>query len=402
MKKRLLSWLLVLTMVTSLIPSTLVTALAAELPSAQASSQAGKTKVETTLWPSDLNADITDFRVTGTIIPGDTLTVESGKTLIVHGNGTLSGSGRAQKDPFFIVEDGGHLVLDNVVVTLNQSDSGTVVVKKGGLLDLGYNDQKDRFAPSITGNTMATQTSSARNLVVADGATVRLNAKATKKIGIYYGNDLGAPFAIVQSGRYTLQDTDLSVAAIYSDHADYELSINYGDIYVLRKTPKVLFIDPGARATATINGIVGQGNYVFRANSGASALIANLRMAVQDTFRGVHSATIKNSINATVDYKEYQSLPGTDYKNGTYSFDDLNNIMQYDVIFINGAWGKLTADGRKKLIDYLNAGGCIYFQAEDTQAGFDGVRAATNVWMQDLGATGFAAMGMSPIFILLS
>lgn len=174
MKKRLLSWLLVLTMVTSLIPSTLVTtAFAAENPSAQASGQAGKTKVETTLWPSDLNADITDFRVTGTIIPGDTLTVESGKTLIVHGNGTLSGSGRAQKDPFFIVEDGGHLVLDNVVVTLNQSDSGTVVVKKGGLLDLGYNDQKDRFAPSITGNTMATQTSSARNLVVADGATVR-------------------------------------------------------------------------------------------------------------------------------------------------------------------------------------------------------------------------------------
>ena len=392
MKKRLLSWLLVLTMVISLIPSTLVTALAAELPSAQASSQAGKTKVETTLWPSDLNADITDFRVTGTIIPGDTLTVESGKTLIVHGNGTLSGSGRAQKDPFFIVEDGGHLVLDNVVVTLNQSDSGTVVVKKGGLLDLGYNDQKDRFAPSITGNTMATQTSSARNLVVADGATVRLNAEATKKIGIYYGNDLGAPFAIVQSGRYTLQDTDLSDAAIYSDHADYVLSINYGDIYVLRKTPKVLFIDPGARATETISGIVGQGSYVFRQNH-ASALISNLRVAVQDTFRGVHAATIKNPINATVDYKEYQSPPGTDYKNGTYSFDDINNIMQYDVIFVNGAWGNLTADGRKELIDYLNAGGCIYFQAEDTQAGFDGVRAATNVWMQHLGAADFAAMG---------
>lgn len=394
MKKRLLSWLLVLTMVTSLIPSTLVTtAFAADNTSAQASGQAGKTKVETTLWPSDLNADITDFRVTGTIIPGDTLTVKSGKTLIVHGSGTLSGSGRAQKDPFFIVEDGGHLVLDNVTVTLNQSDSGTVVVEKGGLLDLGYNDQKDRFAPGITGNTMATQTSSARNLVVADGATVRLNAEATKKIGIYYGNNLGAPFAIVQSGRYTLQDTDLSDAAIYSDHADYVLSINYGDIYVLRKTPKVLFIDPGARATATINGIVGQGNYVFRANSGASPLIANLQIAVQDTFRGIHSATIRNSINATVEYKEYQSLPGTDYKNGTYSFDDINNIMQYDVIFVNGAWGNLTADGRKKLIDYLNAGGCIYFQAEDTQAGFDGVRAATNAWMNNLGAADFAAMG---------
>lgn len=377
-------------MVTSLIPSTLVTALAADNTSAQASSQAGKTKVETTLWPSDLNADITDFRVTGTIIPGDTLTVKSGKTLIVHGSGTLSGAGRAQQTPFFIVEDGGHLVLDNVTVTLNKSDSGTVVVEKGGLLDLGYNDQKDRFAPGITGNT--TNTNAARNLVIAEGATVRLNAEATKKIGIYYNDDLGAPFAIIQSGRYTLQNTDLRDAAIYSDHTDYVLSINYGDIYVLRKTPKVLFIDPGARATETINGIVSQGSYVFR-NGHASSLIANLQIAVQDTFRGIHSATIRNSINATVEYKEYQSLPGTDYKNGTYSFDDINNIMQYDVIFVNGAWGNLTADGRKKLIDYLNAGGCIYFQAEDTQAGFNGVRAATNVWMQTLGATGFSALG---------
>ena len=154
MRKRLLSWLLVLTMVTSLIPSTLVTtAFAADDPSAQASSQAGKTKVETTFWPDNLNADITDFRVNGTIIPSDTLTVESGKTLIVHGSGTLSGSGRAQHTPFFIVEKGGHLVLDNVTITANAAAQGTVVVKKGGLLDLGYNDQKDRIAPGITGNT---------------------------------------------------------------------------------------------------------------------------------------------------------------------------------------------------------------------------------------------------------
>ena len=392
MKKRLLSWLLVLTMVTSLIPSTLVTtAFAADNTSAQASGQAGKTTVKVdNKWPGDMNADITDVLITGTTIPGPTLTVEKGKTLIVHGSGTLSGDGRRDGTPFFIVKDGGHLVLDNVTVTANSADAGTVVVEKGGLLDLGYNDQKDRVAPSITGNT--TTASAARNLVVADGATVRLNAEATKKIGIYYGNDLGAPFAIVQSGRYTLQDTDLGDAVIYSDHADYILSINYRDIYVTRKTPKVLFIDPGARATASIGGIVGQGSYVFRQGH-ASALISNLRVAVQDTFRGVHNATIRNPINATVDYKEYKSSPGTDYRNGTYSFDDLNNIMQYDAIFINGAWGKLTADGRKKLIDYLNAGGCIYFQAEDTQTGFDGVRAATNVWMQDLGATGFAAMG---------
>lgn len=389
MKKRLLSWLLVLTMVISLIPSTLVTALAAELPSAQASGQAGKTTVKLTNWPSDLSADITDVTVTGSIGPGQMLTVGSGKTLILHGSGFISGG--TVNQTLVTVEEGGHLVLDEVTIQNNKVGSdGAIYVKSGGLLDLGYNDQSSRHAPSITGNT--TTANAAKNLVIADGATVRLNAAATNKIGIYYGNDLGAPFAIVQSGRYTLQNTDLSDAAIYSDHADYVLSINYGDIYVLRKTPKVLLIDPGARATSTINGVVGQGSYVFRQGH-ASSLISNLRVAVQDTFNGTHNASIKNPISAIVDYKEYQSPEGTDYKNGTYSFDDINNIMQYDVILVNGAWGNLTADGQKKLIDYLNAGGCVYFQAEDTQAGFDGVRDATNVWMQDLGANEFAAMG---------
>ena len=393
MKKRFLSWLLVLTMVISLIPSTLVTALAAELPSVQAATSTnGKTTLKlTNTWPTDeqlAQNDIVDVSITSSVAPGAAVTVKDGQTLIFHGTGFLADSS-TDLTPL-VVESGGHLVLDELTIQNNGvASTGAVYVKSGGLLDLGYNDRSSRHAPSITGNTVNT---TARNLVIEDGATVRLNAEATKKIGVYYGNDLGAPFAIIQSGRYTLQDTDLSDAAIYSDHADYVLSINYGDIYVTRKTPKVLFIDPGARATASIGGIVNQGSYVFRPGH-ASALISNLRVAVQDTFKGVHNATIKNSINATVDYKEYESSSGTDYRNGTYSFDDLNNIMQYDAIFINGAWGKLTADGRKKLIDYLNAGGCIYFQAEDTQAGFNGVREATNVWMQDLGATGFVAMG---------
>ena len=236
MRKRLLSWLLVLTMVTSLIPSTLVTtAFAADDPSAQASSQAGKTKVETTLWPSDLNADITDFHVTGTIVPGNTLTVKSGKTLIVHGNGTLSGSSRAQQTPFFIVEDGGHLVLDNVTVTLNKSDSGTVVVQKGGLLDLGYNDQKDRVAPGITGNTMASSTGTAKNLVVSEGATVRLNATAQNAIGVTAVNADGSaysgkPISVIQGGRYsikgdqsTMENKETNVTA---DSATFTLNQN--------------------------------------------------------------------------------------------------------------------------------------------------------------------------------
>ena len=212
MRKRLLSWLLVLTMVTSLIPSTLVTtAFAADNTSAQASSQAGKTKLETTDWPDNLNADITDFRVNGTIIPADTLTVKSGKTLIVHGSGTLSGSGRQQQTPFFIVEKGGHLVLDNVTIAGNVSDQGTVVVKTGGLLDLGYNDQKDRHAPGITGNT--TISNVAKNLVVYDGATVRLNAAAEKKIGVtgVYADGsafIGTPISVIEGGRYSIKGDD--------------------------------------------------------------------------------------------------------------------------------------------------------------------------------------------------
>lgn len=390
MRKRFLSWLLVLTMIVSMIPSTLVSALAAELPSQQASSLAGKVVVNTDKWPDDLNADVTDYRVSGTQTPGNPLTVTSGHTLIVHGNGTLSGVSRVQTTPFFIVEDGGHLVLDNVTISGNKSDDGTVVVKQGGLVDLGYNDQMDRIAPSITGNT--TQAGAAKNLVIADDATVRLNAQVKQPIGIYYSGDLGAPFAIVESGRYTLVDADVSTSTISSENADYKISINYGDIYVQRTTPKILLIDPGARATETIANVVDIGSYVFRPGS-ASSLISNLRVAVQDTFNGTHGQNIVNPIRATIDYKEYTSPTGVDYTNGSYSFDDIDNMMQYDVILINGAWGKLTEEGRAELIDYLNAGGAIYFQAEDTQSGFDGVRSATNVWMQDLGASGFEAMG---------
>ena len=141
MKKRLLSWLLVLTMVISLIPSTLVTALAAETPSAQASGQAGKTTVQLKNdWPSDLSADITDVTVTNAIGPGQTLTVGRGKTLILHGSGFISGGTANQT--LVIVEEGGHLVLDEVTIQNNKVGSdGAIYVKSGGLLDLGYNDQ---------------------------------------------------------------------------------------------------------------------------------------------------------------------------------------------------------------------------------------------------------------------
>lgn len=154
MRKRLLSWLLVLTMVVSLIPSTLVTtAFAADNTSAQASGQAGKT-VETVdnKWPGSLNADITDVTITSSVAPGTTLFVKSGKTLIFHGNGYLAGASAGI--PLVVVEDGGHLVLDDLIIQNNKvGEKGAIYVEKGGLLDLGYNDQKERRAPSITANT---------------------------------------------------------------------------------------------------------------------------------------------------------------------------------------------------------------------------------------------------------
>lgn len=394
MKKRLLSWLLVLTMVTSLIPSTLVTtALAAELPSAQATTtiRGESLKELTDEWPfNDLwdSYDVVDVTFTGQRGPGVTINVPNGKTLIFHGTGYISQGDLNQT--LVMVEDGGHLVLDGVTIQNNNVGSdGAIYVKSGGLLDLGYNDRRERRAPGITRNAV---NSSVRNLVVEDGARVRQNAAAQKPIGIYYKGVLGAPYAIVESGRYTQVGNDLSSSTICSDNTTYKFSLNYGDIYIQRVRPKLLFLDPGARATETISGVISKDNYLFRQNYSSNNIISNLKVAVQDTFNGTHARSIVNPISADVVYYEYSSPDNTDNTQGTYAFDDVDNIMQYDVILINGAWGSLTAEGRQKLIDYLNAGGAIYFQAEDTQAGFDGVRAATNRWMQNLGATGFEAM----------
>ena len=366
MKKRLLSWLLVLTMVISLIPSTLVTALAAELPSAQASGQAGKTKVETTLWPSDLNADITDFRVNGTIIPGDTLTVKKGKTLIVHGSGTLSGSGRAQKDPFFIVEDGGHLVLDNVLLTLNQSDKGTVVVEKGGLLDLGYNDQKDRFAPSITSNTMATQTSAARNLVVADGATVRLNAAADKAIGISFAETIHAPKVVMIGGRYTIRgDQDSSTNGetnITADNLTQELGYAYDNLVLRNRTVKVLYWSPVAYWSHLGGGMGRWDSYPY-------STLTDLGYSVLNYYG---SCNVNGSTGAitNVNYKQLTDL----------------NLLDYDFIYMNAPGMDMDEADRKLLLSYLNEGGRIFVQCEDSINCFNPMNQKASIIAGQLGA----------------
>ena len=339
MKKRLLSWLLVLSMVISLIPSTLVTALAADLPSAQASGQAGKTKVElSNEWPSDLSADITDVTVSNSFAPGPTLTVEEGKTLIVHGNGTLSGVGRSEGTPFFIVKDGGHLVLDEVTVTENSADAGTVVVEKGGLLDLGYNDQKDRIAPGITNNTTAAN--AAKNLVIADGATVRLNAETTKVIGLsYYAQETpSAPISLLQGGRYTLKETDMQkitadVPAI--GKTGNTLTLLYDQV-LMRGYSKVLVWSP-TDFTATM-GTVGTDSILqYLSNSGFQEVTKKYDCSLLDSAIG--------------------------------------DLKQYDMILIlfPVGWDPASTYAEREMAalrSYLDSGGRVYFQCENVRETF--------------------------------
>lgn len=370
MKKRLLSWLLVLTMVTSLIPSTLVTtAFAADDPSAQASGQAGKTTVKfDNKWPGDMNADITDVLITGTTIPGPTLTVEKGKTLIVHGSGTLSGSGRRDRTPFFIVKDGGHLVLDNVTITANVSAQGTVVVEKGGLLDLGYNDQKERIAPSITGNTTSANllTQAPKNLVVVDGATVRLNAAAEKKIGVTGVNAdsnkfSGDPISVIEGGRYTIRGNNDTMenkeTMIEADSATLDLNISSGSPYNdVNKT--------GTKLTLQY------------ANDHLVLAPSRINVLVWDPIRywsnsEKNSTTYDGAIFKLINTIGTANLYGNLYRNGSPSSprhmnqQDIAAFEQFDMIVLNYPTIELNQEEINGLNDFLCNGGRIFMQFEN-------------------------------------
>ena len=160
-------------------------------------------------WPDEtlLLDDVIEisFKDGITITPGKTITVRDGQTMTVS-NGTLSGG----TNTLFNVQDGGHLTLDNVTITGNTADNqGAVCVQNGALLDLGYNDKNPSITPQISGNT---QNGEARNLVVADGARVRLNAKPLQPIGISHAADMNAstPKEVMQGGRYAIEGEPVS------------------------------------------------------------------------------------------------------------------------------------------------------------------------------------------------
>ncbi len=166
MRKRILSWVMMFSMVFGLLPAVPVAA--------------AQSSLEISNWPSgeDLKNDTLIVNINVDTSPSSAITVAKGKTVIVTGTGMIKGT--SISDTIFTVENGGHLVLDDVTINGNTvGENGAVCVKKGGLLDLGYNDKGLRHAPGISSNTY---NSAAKNLVIEEGATVRLNAEARKSI----------------------------------------------------------------------------------------------------------------------------------------------------------------------------------------------------------------------------
>lgn len=332
-------------MVTSLIPSTLVTtAFAADDPSAQASSQAGKTTVKLTNdWPTDLSADIIDVTVTNTIGPGSTLTVGSGKTLIFHGSGFISGG--LANQTLVIVEKGGHLVLDDVTIQNNAVGSnGAIYVKQGGLLDLGYNDQKERRAPSVTSNTY---NGAAKNIVIADVARVRLNNAATKKIGISYAGTVAAPVPLLEGGRYALTNDDLQY--VVADDSKLGTTMELDTILLRYAKPQFLFLDTEAWFDIASGGIP---EYAL----------------LNDWQKPVFTSAGAEVTDHTGNWQAAAKL--TDAKVG--------DIMKYDVIMLCGFYRNSYTgaynDGRKHdlndieyqlLEEFINHGGRVILQCED-------------------------------------
>ena len=367
MKKRILSWLLVLAMVTSLIPSTLVTALAAELPSVQAvTSTNGKTTYElTNNWPTDeqlAQYDIVDVHITSSVAPGKTVTVKDGQTLIFHGTGFLADSS-TNLTPL-VVESGGHLVLDELTIQNNGvASTGAVYVKSGGLLDLGYNDRSSRHAPSITGNTVNT---TARNLVIADGATVRLNAAADKAIGVSFAETIHAPKVVMIGGRYTIRgDQDAATNGetnIAADDTTQELGYAYDNLVLRNKQVKVLYWSPVAYWSHLGNGMGKWDSYPY-----------NTLTALGYNVLNHYGSCNVNSSTGAITNVNYKQLTGL-------------NLLDYDFIYMNAPGMDMDEADRQLLLSYLNEGGRIFVQCEDSINCFNPMNQKASAIAGQLGA----------------
>lgn len=354
MKKRVLSWLLTLSLVLSLVPPIPV--------------RAAQSSAEITGWPSteDLTNAVLTTTITNDVTPTSSITVKSGKTLIVKGTGALRSS--SSNKPLFIVESGGHLVLDDVTITDNAvGTEGAVYVKKGGLLDLGYNDQSIRHAPGISGNTSG---GTARNLVIEDGATVRLNAEVKKAIGITSGGTVNAPVSVIQGGRYSIQDSDIGNNAISSDDANLKLLLKYDQIVLRQSKTQILYWYP----TQYFN---------YKNSAGKTYPHLGQHKNVLDEISNVQ---ITDAMGTPTSPKRLDSQFGSD------------GLGKFDLVFIVAPWGDMTETEQTILTEYLKSGGTIFVQAEDAnpQNGFTQMNAYASKWAQTLGA-GFIIMNSPQI-----
>lgn len=330
MKKKLMAWLLVICLVLGLLP----TALAANTgwPDAAVSTDA-------TVTLSSDKADVTP------------VTIQAGATLVVESDqpGTMRTITYTGTKPLFVVEAGGHLVLDSVTITGNTGTEGAVVIKTGGLLDLGYNDKITRTAPSITGN-------GTKNLVVAGGAKVRLNSTPTGKIGISYIDDISAtsPKSLIQGGRYTIVDGDLAAEKISTDDAaNTQLVLRYDNVVIRPQKTKVLIWYPTDSWTwAWSNSDNREHDYRrLQAWDGTRDVFQN---AGAQTTRVIGSKTNRVSF----------------LNDGVVN----GNLEQFDMIYItpgvpsgNQTVGAYTEEEAAALLNYLDKGGRIFIQAEDGQ-----------------------------------
>ena len=308
-------------------------------------------------WPdaNELTGDVVEiqFESRMPITVGKTITVRDGKTLIVTGGVKLVDG----KNTLFVVEDGGQLTLDGVDITGNTvGPQGAVCVQTGGQLDLGDNGSTSTTVPQISSNSTAA--GEARNLVIADSAIVRLNARPYDPIGVSYAEEVSAPVAMMGGGRYTITESDLK--KIVAD--DEELSTVIKLDHVLLRYAKPQFLHWDTTNWFLANGHSDLGIYQARDFEEAGATVTKL------TGTNANPAKIEES------------------------------LAKYDVIMLNafyrnmqGAFGdglKHDLDNKeyKLLEDYINNGGRVILQTEDAGGAFVNLNACASHIAQKLGA----------------
>ena len=319
-KKRLLSWLLSASMTLSLAPNMVSTAGAVD-----------------NAWPEANFTGEATVTLSENMTGAAPVTVENGAVLTINGAGhsitNFTGT-------LFTVEEGGKLVLDDVTISGGTGcDNGAVLVKNGGLLDLGYNDMKVRTAPSITGNTDSG--SKAKNLVVSESATVRLNNEPQAAIGVSYNGEIAvdAPQSVIEGGRYAIKgDNDTKVSNetnIVSD--DSELAVFYANdnLVLALKGNKTLVWDP-----------IQYWRNVEKSNPDYDTDIYNI-------IKGLWGAENTTYINGSLNNARHLTE------------DEIKNLKQYDLIVLNYPQFDLTATETTALNEFVNAGGRVYMQFEN-------------------------------------